>query len=551
MRWKNGEESIVRLADIKESHPVLVAKYAKLHNLENLPGLSWWVPYTLKREKRIISLVKKVKTVKLLEKYGVMLPRNAEEAIKLDNENNNTLWQDAIKKELENCEVAFEFLKKGKRPNPDYKQIRCHLIFDVKADLTRKARFVAVGHMTDPPSELTYSTVASRDSIRILLLMASLNGLKVLSADLQNAYLNALPREKVYFYTGPEFGNRKGCIIIVKRALYGLKTSGAAFRAKLAEDLRSMGYVSTLSDNDVYLKKRTKSDGFTYYEVVITYVDDIICIGKNPEGFMKRLEDLYKLKNGFEEPKTYLGMTLRCAESGSWFLSSESYVKNILRELELRLKGVNMKLPIKVTSPLPSNYRAEKDTSKLLDAEDVVWYQGLRWLVEIGRVDISYGVSQLSSYLVQPRKGHFKAALNIFSYLKKTIHYSLHLDPEYPDFSRFVPVDSTRWREFSPNAIEQVPNIEARGNGVILSAFVDADHAGDKSNRRSHTGILIFVNKAPILWVSKKQNTVETSSYGSELVVIKMATELIEGLRFKLRSFGIPVEGSSPLFCDN
>ena len=78
----------------------------------------------------------------------------------------------------------------------------------------------------------------------------------------------------------------------------------------------------------------------------------------------------------------------------------------------------------------------------------------------------------------------------------------------------------------------------------------DADHAGDHINRRSHTGIVIL-NKAPILWYSKRQTTVETSSYGSELVAMKTAVEMIEGLRYKLRAFGVPVDGPAFLFCDN
>ncbi|MGH7955275.1 MAG: Ty1/Copia family ribonuclease HI, partial [Gloeomargaritales cyanobacterium] len=89
------------------------------------------------------------------------------------------------------------------------------------------------------------------------------------------------------------------------------------------------------------------------------------------------------------------------------------------------------------------------------------------------------------------------------------------------------------------------------GNSVQMNCFVDADHAGDRLTRRSHTGILIFLNRAPILWYSKKQNTVETSTFGSEFVAMKIATEMIQGLRYKLRMIGIPIEGSTNVFCDN
>jgi len=80
---------------------------------------------------------------------------------------------------------------------------------------------------------------------------------------------------------------------------------------------------------------------------------------------------------------------------------------------------------------------------------------------------------------------------------------------------------------------------------------VDADHAGCKVTRRSHTGVLIFVNRAPILWYSKRQNTVETSTFGSEFIAMKTAVEMTEGLRYKLRMMGIPLDGPTNVFCDN
>jgi hypothetical protein len=80
---------------------------------------------------------------------------------------------------------------------------------------------------------------------------------------------------------------------------------------------------------------------------------------------------------------------------------------------------------------------------------------------------------------------------------------------------------------------------------------VDADHAGNQVTRRSHTGILIFCNRAPIIWFSKRQNTVETSTFGSEFIAARIVVELIDGLRYKLRMFGIPIDGPANMYCDN
>ena len=84
-----------------------------------------------------------------------------------------------------------------------------------------------------------------------------------------------------------------------------------------------------------------------------------------------------------------------------------------------------------------------------------------------------------------------------------------------------------------------------------INCFVDADHAGDKITKRSQTGVLIFCNMAPIFWYSKKQNTVETSTFSAKFVALKIAVEILDGSRYKLRMFGVPIDGPSNVFCDN
>ena len=146
---------------------------------------------------------------------------------------------------MRNVRIAFEEFNGNKEDiPPGYQQVNCHMIFDIKMgeNFRRKARMVAGGHTTTNPSSITYSSVVSRDSVRIALTIAALNGLKVLGCDIQNAYLTAKCREKIWTIAGPEFGSDSGKIMIIVRALYGLKSSGAAFRTLLAEVLYDMGY---------------------------------------------------------------------------------------------------------------------------------------------------------------------------------------------------------------------------------------------------------------------------------------------------------------------
>ncbi len=158
----------------------------------------------------------------------------------------------------------------------------------------------------------------------------------------------------------------------------------------------------------------------------------------------------------------------------------------------------------------------------------------------------------VAQHLAQPRVGHLDQLFHIFAYLKLHSRSRIVMDPTKPmvDERQFTQMD---WTTFYPNAREQIPPNAPmpRGNSILISCFIDADHAGNQITRRSHTGIIIFCNKAPIIWFSKRQNTVETSTFGSEFIAARIAVELIEGLRYKLWMFGIPIDGPTNMYCDN
>ncbi len=107
--------------------------------------------------------------------------------------------------------------------------------------------------------------------------------------------------------------------------------------------------------------------------------------------------------------------------------------------------------------------------------------------------------------------------------------------------------------EFGSHLKEDLPTNmpEPRGMGFIMSARVDADHAADTKTRRSRTGFLVYLNSAPIYWMSKKQTSIESSSFGSEFTTRKQCTEYLRGLRYKLRMMGIPINGPAYILGDN
>jgi len=208
---------------------------------------------------------------------------------------------------------------------------------------------------------------------------------------------------------------------------------------------------------------------------------------------------------------------------------------------------------------MSTGYSPELDVSDLLNEDGIAWYQELigtlRWLVEIGRSDISHAVSILSSYLTLPRLGHLLETFHVFGYLKRTQSLILMLNPTDLKIHGIgtLSTQSHSWEDFYPDASDPVPTNmpKPRGHSVSINCFVDSDHAGDLGNRRSHSGVVIYLQSAPIIWYSKKQTTIETSTHGAELVATRIAVELVESLRYKLRMFGIPLYGPTSIFCDN
>ena len=115
-----------------------------------------------------------------MHKYRVVIPRDVKHAYEIDARNGNTLWRDALKKEMYNVRVAFEILDEGVHAPHGWKQVTGHLVWDVKMDFTRKARWVLDGHKTLDPIRSTYADVVSRESVQIALTYTALNDLDVI-----------------------------------------------------------------------------------------------------------------------------------------------------------------------------------------------------------------------------------------------------------------------------------------------------------------------------------------------------------------------------------
>ena len=566
--WKDGTESWVKLSELKESYPVEVAEFVKARGLQQEPAFAWWVNHTIRRRNAILSAVK-ARMKKKTHKYGIEIPRDVAHARELDEQNGNTFWIDALEKEMYNVGVAFEILEDGARAPKGWNHVTGHIVWDLKMDFTRKARWVLDGHKTPDPDGSTYAGVVSRESVRIALTYAALNGLDVCAADIRNAYLQAPSSQKDYIICGPEFGlENQGKVALIHRALYGGKSAGRDFRNHLRSCMDFLGFKSCPADPDVWMRPALKSDGAPVYDYVLLYTDDTLVISENAEPILRNeIGRYFELKKESIGPPTlYLGGRLSKVqlENGvdAWAFSSSQYVQAAVKNVEdflAKEENKRWKMPRNADTPLRTTYRAELDVSPELSPAYAAYYQSLigvlRWIVELGRVDICLEVSMMSSQLALPREGHLEQVLHIFAHLKKYHNTELVYDPSDPiiDESLFEAKDWASSEFGHLDGKEEVPpnQPEPRGQGFVISSKVDADHASDSVSRRSRTGILVWINSSLIHWWSKKQTSVETSSFGSEFVAMKQCCEYLRGLRYKLRMMGIPVNGPCYISGDN
>ena len=563
VKWKDGSTEWIPLKLLKELFPVAVAEYAITANIDSEPAFAFWVPYVLKKRNNIIASVK-ARVAKSTHKYGIEVPKSVAHALELDKQNGNTFWADALSLEMNTINVAFNFLPAGSSPPKGYSRSSGHIIFDVKMDFTRKARWVKNGHLTKDPTASTYAGVVSRESVRILLTYAALNALDICAADVKGAYLQAPTSEKHFIICGPEFGPQlEGTIAVITRALYGGKSAGSDYWKHMRRCMSKLGFTSCRDDPDVWRRPATKPDGTAYYTYVCLYVDDCLCIDMHPEAVIRNeIGQHWTLKeSSIGPPQLYLGNKVSKVTLSNnitcWAFSSSQYVQAAVSNVVSYLKERNLTLPKRASAPFRGDYRPEVDTTPELTPAEAAYYQSqigvLRWIVELGRVDITCEVSELASMMAMPREGHMDQLYHIYAYLKIKHNAEMVFDPTVPDIDHnaFAPEDWSHTVYHDAKETLANDNPPARGLGFVIRAYVDADHAGNLITRRSRTGFIIFLNNAPIYWLSKRQTGIETSSFGSEFMAMKHCCEYLRGLRHKLRSMGIPVETPCFIYGDN
>jgi len=406
-----------------DSNPVTVAIYARENNLLDAKG--WKLPglkKLAKTQKRILRHAKQAKLhlfrTKPIYMYGFEAPRNHEQAMAIDRLNGNTKFADA-----ENAEIfmidefsTFEDLGFGGNPGPDYKKIRVHMVYAVKHDGQHKAR-----HLTETPIDSIYSSVVSLRGICLLTFVAELNDLEVWATDIGNAYLESYTQEKVYIIAGPEFGDRQGHTLVIRKALYGLKSSGLRWHERLSDVLREMGFIPSKAERDIWMR-----DCGDHYEYIAVYVDDLLITSKDPSTIIKTLSGEHKFKlKGTGAVSFHLGCDWFRDDNGDLSYAPHQYIK---KDNYLCLFG---KRPHNAHSPIVQGDHPELDTSNLLDDAGIQIYQSLigslQWAIQIGRFDIATAIMTLSCFRACLRQGHLDHVKCVIGYLSKFKHGAIRI----------------------------------------------------------------------------------------------------------------------------
>jgi Reverse transcriptase (RNA-dependent DNA polymerase) len=286
-------------------------------------------------------------------------------------------------------EKASELIRKG------YQYIKLIMVYDVKHDGRYQARLVTAGYMTSPGGD-AYSSVVSLRTLRLALLIGELNGLKMMVGDVTSAYLMALTKELIFFKAGTEFGERAGHLMVVRKSLYALRTSGKSWHDLLFDTLKDMGFPPSLADPDIWMR-----DAGSCYEYVCSYVDDLTVIMHDPKAFFKNLSERgFGLKGVTENPDVFLGGSVGRDPDGTLWWGAKRYITRCNDTYE-RIMGEKA---IPKGFPMPEKSQPELEESAELDDDGRSKYQSLigclQWVVTFGRFDIAVAVMTMSRFRV-------------------------------------------------------------------------------------------------------------------------------------------------------
>lgn len=439
---------------------------------------------------------KRVKRVPEKYKNFVLLTYN--EAMKSHKKEK---WMEAINQEIQSLKQNKVWEVVNQEEAKGHKILTNRWVFRVKDDGTYKARLVIRGNeQQDVDYDEIFSPVASMSAIRTLLALSAAKNFQLMTFDVKTAFLNGELREdeNIFMRVPSGMDVEESKVLKLKKSLYGLRQSPRRWNETFLKTMKEMGFVQAKNEPCIFRNNDSSV-------VLAIYVDDGLIVGKDKEEILKILTILNKR---FEirintEPKTYLGMELK-KDSNGLYITQTEYTKSVLRMYNMQnCKNVDTPYLCDNKKDMVEEEGMEKIKFPYREAVGSLLYLSTR-----SRPDIAYAVGIASRNMENPKKKHVLALKRILKYLSGTLGEGL--------FYKF-------------------------GENVQLTAYSDADYAGDIKTRRSTSGYVIFFGEGPISWASRKQPIVALSSTEAEFIAAADCCKETMFLKSLLLDIGIDI----------
>ena len=434
----------------------------------------------------------------------IVVPNTYKEAMELPEADR---WREATKMEFDSLLTlgVFERIPLSKVP-PGAKLLGTRWVFKLKPNGLFKGRVVVQGWSQVPGIDCggTYAPVCRLQSIRMLLAVVAALGWSAQQLDVVTAFLNAVLDNPQYAELPPGYEDTDSqtgepCVMLLKKALYGLKDAPRHWYLTIDSYLGEIGFLPLKSDPCVYVyvsedsKQPTTNiaEGLNNVAAILAlYVDDVILIGGDDavlSMLKKKLTARFKMKD-LGDASLVLGMEIsRDLSCGTVSVTQAPYVRSILKKFGM--DGCN-----KVNTPgVGPELSTLVQQSEQLDAERTKRFQAIVgsviYLAQVTRYDILFAVNQLARAMTKPSKAHLAAAKHLLRYLAGTIDFCITYKKD--DFK--------------------------------LTAFSDANWGNNPDNAKSTSSYIIMLSKAPVSFKVGLQSMTAQSTMEAELVAAALA----------------------------
>lgn len=415
-------------------------------------------------------------------------PITFESAIKGDEADK---WRKAMIEEMESLErnQTWELVK----PPANAKILQNRWVYRYKPAAKGKsgrykARLVVKGftQRAGIDYEETFSPVVKFGSIRSILTVAAAMGMKLAQFDIKTAYLNGDLTEEIYMVQPKGHEDGSGRVCKLQKALYGLKQSARCWNKKFTRVLEEFNLKTSEADPCVFTAHENNEE-----LILAVYIDDGLIASTSEKKIDELLQFLARELEVTVMPlNLFLGMEIEHLSDGSIFVQQSSYAQKVLNRFRMEEAHA---------VAIPADFHQElslQNVDKKEEAINVPYKEAvgsLLYLAMVTRPDIAYAVHAVSQYAESPQKIHWNAVKRIMKYIKGTVNHGI---------------------------------LFPKGDQMLsITAYSDADFAGDKTTRKSTSGTIIKVGDAPVVWSSQKQRSVALSTTESEYIAASQTTK--------------------------